>query len=214
MAHSMTARGGGRSLEGMPRVARTALWVGAAIAIGVLNTLSLMGIPGLDPRTITWLRGDAATYYIAWAAYRAETIWRWPLTWTDRLGYPLGVSIGWFDPVPIMAVLLRPLSPLLPGTFQYLGLYTCIAFMLQAWFSLRLAACLFAGRALFTLVTALLLVGAPIVTMRIISHYAVASHWLMIACLYYYVRGTEGRGAARFILPFAAVVFVAGGINP
>ena len=208
------ARSHRRSLEGMPRVARTALWAGAAIAIGILNTLSLMGVPGLDPRNISWLRGDAATYYIAWAAYRAESTWRWPLTWTDRLGYPLGVSVTWFDPVPIMALLLRPLSPLLPATFQYLGIYTCIAFILQAWFSLRLAACLFAGRALFTLVTALLLVGAPIVTMRIISHYAVASHWLMIACLYYYVRDREGRGAARVVLPFAVVIFVAGGINP
>jgi len=215
MAPSMTkARGEGRSLGGMPRVARTALWAGAAVAIGVLNTLSLMGFSGVDPRNIAWLRGDAATYYIAWAAYRAETTWRWPLTWTDRLGYPLGVSMSWFDPVPIMAVLLRPLSPLLPAPFQYLGLYTTIAFILQAWFSLRLAACLFAGRALFTLATALLVVGAPIVTMRVISHYAVGSHWLMIACLYYYVRGAEGRGAARFVLPFVVVVFVAGGVNP
>src|SRR5262245_65959698 len=107
-----------------------------------------------------------------------------------------------------MAILLRPLSPLLPATFQYLGIYTCIAFILQAWFSLRLAACLFAGRALFTLVTALLLVGAPIVTMRIVSHYSLASHWLMIACLYYYVRDTGGRGAARVILPFPVPTFV------
>ena len=102
-----------------------------------------MGIPGLNPTTITWLRGDAATYYIAWAAYRAESTWRWPLTWTERLGYPLGVSMSWFDPVPIMAILLRPFSSLLPATFQYLGIYTCIAFILQAWFSLRLGACLF-----------------------------------------------------------------------
>jgi len=196
------------------RLSGAALWAVVAVMMGFLNTLSLMGIPGLDPTNISWLRGDTATYYIAWAAYRAESTWRWPLTWTDRLGYPLGISMSWFDPVPIMAILLRPFSGFLPATFQYLGIYTCISFSLQAWFSLRLAACLFRGRMVFRLVTAVLLVGSPIVTMRIISHYAVASHWLMIACLYYYFRDTEGRRAERWLLPFAVVIFVAGGVNP
>lgn len=194
---------------------RSAVWAVVAIAIGTLNTLSLMGIPGLDPTNITWVSGDAATYYISWAAYRAETIWRWPITWTERLGYPLGISMSWFDPVPIMAILLRPFSSLLPATFQYFGIYMCIAFSLQAWFSLRLAARLFPGNIVFRLVTAILLVGSPIVTIRIkMVHYSVAGHWLMIACLYYYLQSTDRRSAARWLLPFAIIIFIAGGVNP
>ena len=88
------------------------------------------------------------------------------MTWTDRLGYPLGVSISWLDPIPIVALLLRPFSSLLPPAFQYLGLYLCAAFILQAVFSLRLAARLFPGNLVYSLATTVFLVASPVVTMR------------------------------------------------
>src|SRR4030095_10024860 len=117
-------------------------------------------------------------------------------------------------PVPIMAILLRPFSSLLPATFQYMGIYICIAFSLQSWFSLRLAARLFPGNIVFRLVTVILLVGSTIVTIRIlVGHYMVAGHWLMIACLYYYLQSTDRRSAARWLLPFAIIIFIAGGVN-
>src|SRR5262249_20676548 len=83
----------------------------AAIAIGILNTLALIGIAGLNPTNIDWLRRDETIYYMAWTFYRAAPAWQWPLLWSDRLGYPLGVSLSWLDPAPLMLILLRPLSP-------------------------------------------------------------------------------------------------------
>jgi hypothetical protein len=47
-----------------------------------------------------------------------------PLAWTDRVGYPVGTSIALLDAIPLVAILLRPLSPILPVPFQYLGLYS------------------------------------------------------------------------------------------
>ena len=72
----------------------------------------------------------------------------------------------------------------------------------------------FPGNVVFRLVTTFLIVGSPIVTMRIISHYAVASHWLLIAGLFYYLRSTDQRSVGRWLLPFALIIFIAGGINP
>ena len=75
--------------------------------------------------------GDNATYYFGWALYRHDTHLSYPLAWTDRVGYPVGTSIALLDAIPLFAILLRPLSPILPEPFQYLGLYSALCFVLQ-----------------------------------------------------------------------------------
>ena len=195
------------------RIARASAVAAAAVVIGVLNTLALLGVAGLDPTNLAWLQSDPATYHLAWSFYRAVPMWPWPLTWSNGLGYPLGVSVSWLDPVPLMAILLRPLSPRLPAGFQYLGIYACVTFILQAYFSLKLAIRLFPRNALFILLTTLLLVGSPIITRRVGGHHALASHWLLLASLLCYLRDTR-RPVYRWVLPFGVILFVAGGINP
>src|SRR5262245_59286052 len=63
-------------------------------AIGLLYSLLLYGWARLDPTNFSWLGGDAATYYIGWQLFRQDPQLRWPLTFTDRVGYPLGDSIA------------------------------------------------------------------------------------------------------------------------
>ena len=109
-----------------------------AIALGIGNALLLLGPEPLDPRYIEWIYGDNATYYMGWALYRQDHHLTFPLAFTERIGYPVGASIAMMDAIPLLAIVLRPLSPLLSDPFQYLGLYTLLCFVLQAYFGFSL----------------------------------------------------------------------------
>jgi len=104
-----------------------------AVLMGAGNGIVLAGWEAINPKNTTWLFGDTATYYVGWALYRYDPHLHFPLAWTERVGYPVGTSIALLDPIPLAAILLRPLSPILPEPFQYLGLYLVLCFVLQAY---------------------------------------------------------------------------------
>lgn len=160
------------------------------------------------------MRGDPAAQYLGWAFYRLEPGWHVPLTWTTRLGYPAGTSIALLDSIPLVAVLLRPLAPLLPEPFQYLGLYAAVALTLQAYFGIRLCQQMCEGDRLFTAIGGLLFLVSPAVTWRVFGHFALASHGLLLASLAYYVRPTAAMTTTRWLAPFVVVLALAGGIHP
>ena len=95
-----------------------------------------MGPGPIDPTNTSWLFGDTATYYVGWALYRHDPHLSFPLAWTTRVGYPIGTSIALMDAIPLLAIVMRPLSPILPDPFQYLGPYTVLCFVLQAYFGM------------------------------------------------------------------------------
>jgi hypothetical protein len=188
--------------------------LGAAMAIGLAVAIPLIGAARVDPANLGWLNGDPATGYVGWAFYRHEAGWHFPITWATRIGWPLGVTISWLDSIPLVAVLLRPFSAVLPEPFQYLGMWACLCFVLQAYFALRLAAILFPEQPLFMLGCTLLMAGAPAVMWRLFGHYALASHWLIVASLWCYFRDASRTAPWRWVLPFAIVLVLAGGVSP
>jgi hypothetical protein len=92
------------------------------LCFGVLYAWLLIGAGPLNPSNTAWIFGDTATYYSGWEEYRHDPHLHFPLAWTERVGYPVGTSVALLDTIPLAAVLLRPLSPVLPEPFQYLGL--------------------------------------------------------------------------------------------
>ena len=139
---------------------------------------------------------------------------RFPLAWTRRIGYPAGASIAFLDSVPLVAVLLRPLSPILPQPFQYLGLYAVLCFVLHAYFGLRLCRRVFSGDPVYVLIAGLFFVLSPPMTWLIFGHFPHLSHWLMLAGLDFYFRDTTRLHPLRWFRPYWVLLAVAGGINP
>jgi hypothetical protein len=154
-------------------------------AIGFLYTLLVLGLPRLNPTNLSWLDGDPATFYIAWALFRQDPHLHWPLTFTDRLGYPLGDSIAFMDPNPLL--LLKPLSPLLPTPFQYLGVAAVLAAALQFFFAAQLFRLLLGRNVSGVLLPSVFFLIAPPMTWRLAGHYALANHWLLVAALCLFV---------------------------
>lgn len=50
---------------------------------------------------------------------------------SPAINYPQGAAVTYTDSVPLLAILFRLLSPILPTTFQYFGLYTLCCYILQ-----------------------------------------------------------------------------------
>src|SRR5215831_5951180 len=127
-----------------------------ALAVGIVNVVLLLGTGPLNPSNTSWIFGDNATYYSAWEQYRHDQHLHFPLAWTERIGYPIGTSVAFMDGLPLAAVVLRPLSPLLPVPFQYLGLWATLSFVLQAYFGYSLCRRLFPDSPLYCALGAVL----------------------------------------------------------
>ncbi len=126
---------------------RDSVWFDLTLALvaGFFYALLVMGPRPLNPRNVNWIAFDPAYHYIGWEMFRQDPHVHWPITYTDRLGYPQGESVALLDLNPLLAVALKPWSPLLPEPAQYFGLEVILACTLQFFFAFRLFRLLIEG---------------------------------------------------------------------
>jgi len=194
------------------------LWFNLAIAgiVGFLYALYVLGPHVLNPHNIRWLHGDTATYYIGWALFRQDPHFHWPITYTDRIGYPIGDSISLMDVNPLLAVLLKPLSLLLPEPFQYLGLEAILACSLQFFFALRLFRLLLGPNPFAVVLPSLYFLVSPPMNLRLAAHYAISNHWLFTAALFVFclAHRESPLSTRRFVTMALILAGVSVAINP
>lgn len=179
--------------------------------LGLAAFLCIYGVSALNVTNDAFLRGgyveqDVQQHYAGWLFYRESPL-SLPFGFTQRLNWPQGTSIAFTDSIPLFAAFFRLLSPLLPETFQYFGLYTALCFALQGGFAALLLG-LFLRRDLLALPGAVPFVISPILLERAFRHTSLAAHFLILAALYYYFLGTrENRYAYKglFVLNALAI---------
>ena len=157
-----------------------------AAGVGLAGFLAVVGVNVLDVRNVLWLgaRDDSLTHYLGWAFFRSG-----PATFPPGLnpdyGMQVSSSIIFSDSIPLLALPLKLLSPLLPAVFQFTGWWTLLCFVLQAWLAISLVA-LFSRDRLVKLGVAGLLVFAPPFLWRLDIHFSLLAHWLPLTALYLY----------------------------
>jgi len=157
------------------------------VGFGALAFLLVVGPRVLDPTNIGWLaEGDPATHYLGWVFFRYAP-WSIPLGLNPQYGLELASAIPYSDSVPLLALLFKPFSALLPEPFQYLGFWLLACFVLQAWFGWKLAGLATVQSFLRILATALFVFAPPMLA-RLHGHYALAGHFLVLAALYLALR--------------------------
>lgn len=163
------------------------------ILLGALGFLLVAGVNILDVQNIAWLDGDLdpPQHYLGWALFRNGP-WMFPLGLNPNNGLDISSAIVFSDSVPIMAFVFKPLSIFLPEVFQYLGLWTLLCFIFQAWFAWRLVG-LLGGSLLFQIFGAGIFVFSPIMLIRVGLWTALASHFLILAGLYLIFRQKQTR---------------------
>jgi hypothetical protein len=155
-----------------------------AAFVGGAAFLAVVGPQVLDVTNMLWLAstGDSFTHYLGWEFFR-RTPWMWPLGLNPDYGLQFSSSIIFSDSVPLLAIVLKLFSGLMPPVFQYTGWWILACFMLQAWFAARLAG-LFTRDAVIKLALAILLTFAPPMLWRLSVHYSLIPHWIILAAIY------------------------------
>lgn len=201
---------GTKSLQRRDVGAGLAFAIGAAC--GLLFFARTLGSALADPTAIGWLLGgDLAQHYSGWAMFR-HAPWHWPPGALPEVWYPVGTSIAYTDSLPLLALLLKPLSPWLPEPFQYIGLWLMLNCVLQGATAAllltrftRVPATLLAGAALF--------VYAPVLISRL-GHDTLTTQWLLLASLWLYFRSAPPAKLATEAWPWWSIAGIAILVHP
>lgn len=183
-----------------------------AVAFGLLDALLLLGWHAIDPSHTDWLKSDPTVFQAGWEFLRRSPS-IFPITWVYRLNFPFGISAAYLDVIPLVAVPLRVIAPILPANFQYFGMYLTLCLVLQAYYGFRLVSRFTDQRAVIIL-GGLFFLNSPVLLSRLYVHFSLCSQWLILAALYYYFAPTTGRTRSRFLAPFLPLLAMAGGITP
>jgi hypothetical protein len=184
--------------------------------VGLLYALVVMGPGPLNPRNTNWLPFDPAYHYVGWELFRQDPKVHWPLTYTDRLGYPVGESVALVDLNPLLAIGLKSLSPLLPEPCQYFGLEVVLACALQFFFALRLFRLILGSNLVGILLASAFFLLSPPMNFRLMGHYSLSNHWLIVAAILLFLGAQLGssRSIWQFVILAAILGAVSVGTNP
>ena len=151
--------------------------------LGTCFSCLVVGPKPLDPSNINWLAGwDPSQEYFGWASFRNGP-WLFPIGLNPNYGMEFSSSIVYSDSLPILALLFKLLSPILPNTFQYLGLWNLTCFILQAIFAWKLISLFTNERWLLFFATGLFIFAPPFLW-KVNSSNSLISQFLIIWALY------------------------------
>jgi hypothetical protein len=177
-----------------------------AILTGMAAFMLTTGGKLLRPRYIDWLwEQDPATFFLGWHFFRNTPLLQWPLGANPAYGTDIGSSVVFSDSIPLLALLFKPFAGMLPATFQYLGLWILLCFVLQAVFASLLLARFTNDRWLRALGSAFF-ACAPIFLWRLYGHYAMCGQWILVAGLCLYFSPRHGYGRWILLLAVASLV--------
>jgi hypothetical protein len=192
-----------------------------SVLIGSAYATSIMGLRALDVTDLSWLGSDAITEYLGWAFMRQNPVTALPLTLTDRVGYPLTTSLAHFDIVPLVAILLLPISRLLPADFQYYGPLQCLCAAALFYCGYELGR-LYCRSEMARFAAGAFVMTNVVFTLRLGLHSALTAHFFLIWVIYEFAKRSRfgeaenASGAARrsALVLTACGVVVALGFNP
>lgn len=184
----------------------------SGMLLGALCFLVIYGFRVLNPVYDDWLMsgGDLTQHYLGWRFFR-ESEWLFPIGLMNTIAWPNEVAVIFTDSIPGMAVICKLLSPILPETFQYFGLWEILCFMLQGGFAAVLLN--FSIKDLKkVLLGSVFFILAPVFVYRVFMHTALASEWLILWALYLGVT-REQYGLKKRIALWSVLGFLCGMIH-
>ncbi len=152
----------------------------------------------LDVTNINWLFNigfDNPTEFISWEYYRWSP-WSFPVVGTmSGYDYPTVTGVGLTGAIPLFAIPLKTLSPVLPQIFQHFGWWLFICYLLQGLMGFKLLKTLIKKQEnvdLKAVLGALFFVIAPPLLFRP-THMNLSAHFLILASLYLYYQDNTSK---------------------
>jgi hypothetical protein len=158
------------------------------ILLGIIFFYLVVGLGPLDPQNLSWIFGrfDPPQHYLGWVFYR-NSPWSFPIGLNPSFGIDIGNSIVYTDSLPLLAIPLKLISPLLPKVFQYIGIWLLICFVMQAYFSWKIITIASNNFWILLFGTALLAFSPPMFWRAYTpsgTQAALAAHFLILAAFY------------------------------
>jgi hypothetical protein len=158
------------------------------ILLGIIFFYLVVGLGPLDPQNLSWIFGrfDPPQHYLGWVFYR-NSPWSFPIGLNPNYGIDIGNSIVYTDSLPLLAIPLKLISPLLPKVFQYIGIWLLICFVMQAYFSWKIISIASNNFWILLFGTALLAFSPPMFWRAYTpsgTQAALAAHFLILATFY------------------------------
>jgi hypothetical protein len=209
-------------------------WIDVALGsiIGLLGWRVLGFNHTLNPHHIDWFfyyadkepYYDPVTYFLGWNYFR-HSPWTLPLGLNRSYGMEVGSSIVYSDSTPLLAVLLKPFSPLMGPVFQYCGLWILSCFLLQGVMGIKLAS-VFVRNNLSKIVITAFFVLSPVLLERGSTEYAHMGQWVVLLAIYLNLRGSGGKvrwvwmvlvalavGTSFYYVPMVLLLWMADGLR-
>jgi hypothetical protein len=143
----------------------------------------VVGPRALNPTVLDLAQGvDPFKDYVGWMFFR-NSPWSFPLGLNPTYGLDFSSSIVFSDSIPLMAFLFKAIGFALPETFQYLGIWTLICFVLQAYFA-WLVLGLMTQNKWIQFFACVLMVFSPPMLWRVNQHAALVAHFMILAAFY------------------------------
>ena len=153
--------------------------------------------------------GDSATHYMGWEFFRHTSLLQWPLGLNPKLGLDISSSIAFTDSIPLAAFIFKPFNFLLPATFQYLGMWILVCFILQAYLAARLLSHFLTDQVQIVLGTVFIALS-PMLMYRLVhdgyGHMALVSHFLILGALNLYF--TKKLKSLWWALLFSSTILI------
>jgi hypothetical protein len=180
--------------------------------IGLATGCWFLGGMVLDPNNLVWLKGDLSQVYLGSTFFRQDPNWHWPLGFTFQLSYPVGCCISNTNSAPLVSVLCKLFSVLLPSPFQWLGLLGLMNSTLQIVFGYALCR-RFASNPYLALAGSLFFLLTPAYLYRMGTDMVLSSQWLILFSLWIYFRDSD-QPKLRPVSLHGLVLLLAGGLHP
>ena len=182
--------------------------------LGFLYFTAFYGLKIVNPFFTDWLMGggDIKQHFIGWEFYRHEA-WAFPIGAIESLAYPFGIALTFTDSIPIVAILLKPFEGMLPDSFQYIGMWGVLCYMLQGGIA-ALIMRRWTNNIFVILLCSTIFIVAPIFMARMFVHTALASQWLLLLAIWVMLEKERFAGIKKFVLVWSGIFGLAATIHP
>lgn len=182
--------------------------------VGCVFFLVIYSTKVLHITYVNWIRnatGDFAQSYYGWKFFRASN-WHWPLGLMDGAAYPSLTPIMYIDSVPLFDVIFKALSPLLPETFQFFGIWGLLCFALNGSISSKIIY-FFTENTIFSIVTSTFFTLTTFSIQRLYTHTALAANWVILLALLLIVTYRSSLAQWKNMLNWFLLFFLSISVN-
>lgn len=180
------------------------------LLLGAIAFFVVVGFAPLDPNNADWILGrlDPTQHYLGWLFYRNGP-WTFPVGLSPLFGQDLSSSIVYSDSIPLLAIPLKAIGPLLPDRFHYFGIWIFASFLLQAWLAWKILGFYSKSKALRLLGCGLFVFFPPMlwrINTPAGGHSALVGQFLILWALYLILRPTQNKRTLLWVLLLSTTV--------